>query len=243
MNSAVNIINNNTFTGGDVNGVDVGTTAFIAIANTSISLQGTGNIFNAGTTAGLGAETISLFVAANSSLIQLPPGGTGNQINGGIEILLGSRLFLSSIAINDDLFIFDSSSVLLEPDFPGGIVFNSGEVDLVSSSLLSMGSDDGIPVTVNSGGVTGIMSLSDSSSMFLFGSSVVNMNVQLNRGSSIGSDQNSKIGGNLEIGGFSTYAATEQIGPSVSGTVTCFKGEAFDFFVGGAPPTDLCLLP
>ena len=137
-------------------------------------------------------------------------------------------------------FIFDSSSVQLEPDFPGGIVFNSGEVEILTGSLLSMGLDDGIPVTVNSGGVFGFMSLSDSSSMVLEGGSLVNMNVELESGSSIGSLQNSKIGGNLEIGGFSTYEGEDQVGPSVLGTVTCFTAEAFDFTVAGTP-ISLCI--
>ena len=70
--------------------------------------------------------------------------------------------------------------------------------------------------------------------------SLVNMNVLLYASSSIFSLENSKIGGDLEIGGFSTYLGEDQVGPSVLGTVTCVRGEAFDFTLA-APGTPIPL--
>ena len=72
------------------------------------------------------------------------------------------------------------------------------------------------------------------------GGSLINMDVQLFSGSSMDGGENSKIGGDLEVRGFSTYEATGQVGSSILGTVTCFNGEAFDF-TAAAPITPIPL--
>lgn len=235
-NSVIELQNGNTFTGGNGD-----TTAFVALANTSVQLTGGSNVINAGTDGGdPDNEPVAFEVAVNSSLIQ-PSAGAGNQVNGDFSASSGSHVFLQQIAISSGFFeIYDSSGVIMEPSTPGGIVLNvTGGFELGAGGSLDMG-DDGTPVTINSGGVAGTMRLLDHASVLVFGGSVINMDVELFRASSIDGGDNAKIGGNLGVHGFSSYVMTGQVGTSVGGTVSCFKGEAFEFLASD-PTTPIAL--
>ena len=150
-------------------------------------------------------------------------------------------MLLFRVAMNSVNFtIWDSSVVELEPSLPGDITLNVTNVEVFHSSKFGMGGN-GAAVNINSGGVTGIMLVQDSSFVGLDGGSVSKLNVQLHRGSSMTGIENSRIEGNLEVHGFSTYNMEDlATSPSVSGTVTCFKGEAFDFTLA-APGTPIPL--
>ena len=225
MNSVIEIRNNNTFTGGD------GPTAgFVTLSNTSVEMTGGSNIFNAGLPIGFDDEPSSLDINLNSIFVQLTS-GSGNQINGDLNLFAGSRMFLSRVVINSPTVELVQSSYLnVDSGFLGDpVVFNTSHIFLDQGSTLELsegGNEFG--VTINSGGVAGTMILFDSIASNR-GGSLINMHVQLFTGSSMDGGENAKIGGDLEVHGFSTYGATQQVGSSVLGTVTCFKGEAFDF--------------
>ena len=235
MNSVVDLKGGNTLTGGNGD-----TTGFVAFSNTSVELQGASNIFNAGLPGGPDDEPTSIHLVFNSTLYQSLP-GLGNLINGGFDLSAGSRMALSSIEINSGgVELFDSSFLGLVPKNSGDIVFNTSIISLQLGSALEFGEFCLCPVDVNSGGVAGTMSLDSNSRAAIGGGSLINMDVQLFSGSSMEGDLNSKIGGNLEVRGFSTYEMTDQVGSSVLGTVTCFKGEAFDF-TAAAPDSEISL--
>ena len=235
MNSTVDIHNNNTFTGGDdLDGL-------VAFTNTAIKLRGSGNVINAGNQVGP-EQPNALVLGLNSTFYQhfVTP-GSGNQINGDIELWQSSTMLLFRVAMNSVNFtIWDSSVVELEPSLPGDIVLNVSNVEVFHSSKFGMGGN-GAAVNINSGGVTGIMRVQDSSFVGLDGGSVSKLNVQLHRGSSMTGIENSTIDGNLEVHGFSTYRMEDlAVSPSVSGTVTCTKGEAIDFTTA-VPGTEIPL--
>ena len=246
MNSTVEFKDNNTITGGDT-GANEETTAFVAISNTAVKLNGSGNTFNAGLAIGVDDDTLGVEILVNSSLLQFEA-GVGNQINGSFGIFLNAVALFEEIGINNgNIEIGENSTLFLNSQ--GAITMNGiTEVAVSSNSKLTL--DDSSPITINSGGVAGVMRVEDHSTVHLFGdsngsgASLVNMDVELLSSSSINGDRNSKIGGNLEVSGFSTYQMTGQVGTSVSGTVTCFKGEAFDFTAaapGTAIPLGSCL--
>jgi len=227
-NSVLEIRDGNTFTAGD--GTDAG--GLSVFSNTSVHLIGINNVFNAGA----GGVPTGLVLTMNSTLVQPIP-GSGNQINGAVEVSDGSRVFLQSMAITGDFLDVYNAAVYLEPASANSITVTiASNVGLESGAILGLGSEgNGLAVGIN--GTVTVVQLFDHSILSMRAGSQVNMDMELHRGSSVVGFGNSKINGNLEVHGFSEYVQSDQVGSSVSGTVTCFKGEAFDFTAAapGAP--------
>ena len=230
-NSVIRILSGNTFNGGDGD-----TIGFAALSNTTVRLEGVGNTFNAGT----GQEPLAIEIALNSSLAQLPPppsdatiGVPNNTINGDVATF-NSHMFFSSMAFNSPIFeIRDSASVLLEASAAGEITITGVlEFEIGNNSSLELGEESDPPITINTG-LAGVMRLLDHSSLIMFNGSQVNMDVELFRGCSVDAGNDSDIGGNLQVGGFSSYGSIGQdVLGSVAGVVTCFNGEANDDIIG-----------
>ena len=222
-----------TFAGGNtISGDDGDTSSVLLLAGVQARIKGSDNVFNIGAEVA-GELPVAVDLFTNSTLLQFDE-GTGNQINGSISVEGGSKMFLQSVAINgEEMGVYDSSSISLQPQSTDAITVVLEAIEIGSSSLLDMG-DEGFPVTINNAGVDGVMRLLDHSTLGSFSNNLINMDVELFRGSSIDASSNTTIGGNLSVNGFSSVIFTGIVASAVLGNVSCNNSEANEFDIGDA---------
>lgn len=227
----VDILDDNSFTSGQ-GGDDVA--SVFLLGGSHAQLVGANNSFNGGPTEPLEDDPGAMLIVANSSFIQTSI-GANNTITGYVELEHASQGIFNSIAINGNIDIFNTSILQLTPLSSNAITVMATEIEAGNSSTLDF-ADDGFPVTVNSGGVAGTLRLLDHSSLGLYDGSLINMDVELFRSSSIDADGDSSIGGDLSVNNYSSAVFSDISGTAAANT-TCDNSQAF---VASPTFVDLC---